>query len=128
MPSVEIAEDVQNLLDDLEKRTGKPKTVFVREAVLAYADEFRGALIPGQTTSATPTSRTLAASLERGDGGHDRNDRSCALADDDPRRDSIFGFLMGKGRIVGDPMDLVNPIVPECDWDYDEDVLIDSRR
>jgi prevent-host-death family protein len=33
--------------------------------------------------------------------------------------DPIFGFMIGKGRIVGDPMDLVEPIVPEEDWDTD---------
>ena len=35
--------------------------------------------------------------------------------------DPIFGFMIGKGRIVGDPMDLVNPITPAEDWDEDWD-------
>jgi len=34
-------------------------------------------------------------------------------------KDPIFGFMKGKGRLVGDPMDLVKPIVPEADWDTD---------
>jgi prevent-host-death family protein len=34
----------------------------------------------------------------------------------EPGEDPIFGFLKGKGWIVGDPMDLAKPIVPEEDW------------
>lgn len=34
----------------------------------------------------------------------------------EPAEDPIFGFLRGKAWIVGDPMDLVKPIVPEEDW------------
>jgi prevent-host-death family protein len=37
----------------------------------------------------------------------------------DAGTDSIFGFMKGKGRLVGNPMDLVKPIVPEEDWDAD---------
>ncbi len=35
----------------------------------------------------------------------------------DPKKDPIFGFMKGKGRIVGDLGDIVGPIVPEEDWD-----------
>lgn len=32
--------------------------------------------------------------------------------------ESIFGFLRGMGTIVGDPDDLVGPIIPLEDWDH----------
>lgn len=35
--------------------------------------------------------------------------------------ESIFGFLRGKAAIVGDPDDLVGPIVPLKDWDHLKD-------
>jgi prevent-host-death family protein len=38
-------------------------------------------------------------------------------ADEDKGKDSIFGFMKGKGWIVGDPWDLVNPTTPAEDWD-----------
>jgi len=33
--------------------------------------------------------------------------------------DPIFGFMKGRGRLVGNPIDLVRPIIPEEDWDKD---------
>ena len=35
--------------------------------------------------------------------------------------DPIFGFMRGKGRIVGDPMDLVKPVFAAEEWDDDWD-------
>jgi antitoxin (DNA-binding transcriptional repressor) of toxin-antitoxin stability system len=33
--------------------------------------------------------------------------------------DPIFGFMNGKGRLVGNPNDLLKPIIPESEWDTD---------
>lgn len=33
--------------------------------------------------------------------------------------DPIFGFMNGKGRLVGNSSDLVKPIIPEAEWDTD---------
>ena len=32
--------------------------------------------------------------------------------------DSIFGFMRGMATIVGDPDDLIGPIVPKEEWDH----------
>ncbi len=64
MPSVEVPEDVESLLKDLEKRTGKPKSFYLREAVLAYIEELKDIEIAEQRYEDLLAGRSHTVPLE----------------------------------------------------------------
>ena len=64
MASIEVAEDVDILLDDLEKRTGKPKAFYIREAILNYVDELKDIEIAEQRYADLIAGRSHTMPLE----------------------------------------------------------------
>jgi len=64
MPTVEVTEDVENLLEDLEKRTGKSKAFYVREAILAYIEDLKDIEIAEQRYEDLQAGRSHTVPLE----------------------------------------------------------------
>jgi RHH-type rel operon transcriptional repressor/antitoxin RelB len=65
MASIELADDVDVLLDDLEKRTGKSKAFYVREAVLNYVEELKDVEIAEQRYADLLAGRSHTVPLEK---------------------------------------------------------------